>query len=243
MTALEHRVGRIATADLGTLTAFRGHAGWALRADGADHWWLRVPATDEDVFRKLPLLGRWSLDDAGLLVRDGRRVPEALLPGDGWQSLAVVLPVAPPPRNVPGMPPPAAGFALVPDDMEQAAGALLGSFADFAAWADTAIAQRLAVLEFACAADGRAFITGHPLPPMPGTAFHRHGRLWLPCGWRLPDHAWPELLEEMLKLGRNRMALLHPDGSHEVFDEENLVPATRAAVRTTAGMIRERSET
>lgn len=198
MNSLEHRVGRIATADLGALAAFRGHAGWSLCPDGADQWWLRVPATDEDHFRKLPLLGRWSSDDAGLLVRDGRRVPEAPLPRDGWQSPAALLPLSPPQRNVPGMPPQAAGFALERDDTELAAGALLGGFADFAAWADTAIAPRLAGLKFACAMNGRAFIAGHPLPPIPGAAFHRQGRLWLPCGWRLPDHAWPDLLEEVL---------------------------------------------
>lgn len=242
MNSLEHRVGRIATADLGALAVFRGHVGWALCPDDADQWWLRVPATDEDHFRKLPLLGRWSPDDAGLLVRDGRRVPEAPLPRDGWQSLVALLPLSPPQRNVPGMPPPAVGFGLERDVAEHAAAALLGSFADFAAWADTAITPRLAGLKFACAADGRVFIAGHPLPPIPGAAFHRQGRLWLPCGWRLPDHAWPDLLEEVLKLGRNRLALFHPDGSHEELDEENLVPATRAAVRTTASMNRERSE-
>ena len=124
-------------------------------------------------------------------------------------------------------------FRLERDDADHPAAALLCRGEIFAAWAETAFAPRLECLRFACCDDGRTFVAGHPLPAIPGAGFHRLGRLWLPCGWRLPDHAWPELLEEVLGLGANRMTILHPDGSHEELDEENLVPATRAAVRTT----------
>jgi hypothetical protein len=244
LSAIEQRIGRIATADLGVLAAFRDRTGWALRDEdsGSGFHWLRVPATDEDLFRKLPLVGRWSMDSEYRLTRDGRLVAEALLPTDGWQSLAAMIAVMPPGRGAPGMPPPAVSFRLVPDGEMQQAGALLCRLTDFAAWADSALAPRFAGLRFAATDDGRVFVSGHPLPAIAGASFYRNGRLWLPCGWKLPDHTWPELLESVLKLGRNRLALLHPDGSHEELDEENLVPATRAAVRTTANINRERSE-
>jgi hypothetical protein len=238
----EHRVGRIASADLRALAAHRGRRGWALRAEGPKHFWLRVPAADEAAFRMLPLTGRWSPDDEGRMVRDGRRVVESVLPDDGWQPLTESLPLAPPRRNMPGMAPAPAAFELVRAEEEQPAGALLCRLEDFAAWTDTAITPRLSVLDFAAAADGRAFICGHPLPPVKGGVFHRAGRLWLPCGWQLPEHAWPELLEEMLGLGRSRTAIFHADGGHEILADENRVPATRAAVRTTARRMRERSE-
>jgi hypothetical protein len=241
LSAIEQRIGRIATADLGVLAAFRDRSGWTLRDEGDGFHWLRVPATDEDLFRKLPLSGRWSLDSDQRLTRDGRLVAEALLPTDGWQSLAAVIAVLPPLRGAPGMPPPAVSFQLEPDAEMQAAGALLCRFSDFATWADGALAPRFAGLRFAATDDGRVFVSGHPLPSIAGASHYKRGRLWLPCGWRLPDHTWPDLLESVLKLGRNRLALLYPDGSHEELDEENLVPATRAAVRTTANMRRERS--
>lgn len=233
MTDTLHRVGKIDARDLGALAGHRGLSGWSLCPDADGTFWLKVPPADEDAFRKLPLIGRWSADAAGKLVREGRVVPEALLPADGWQTLATLLPVAPPMRGAPGMPPPAVAFCLEPDDSGHPAAALLCRRETFTAWAANAFAPRLDCLRFACCEDGRIFVAGSPLPPLPGTGFHRIGRLWLPCGWRLPDHAWPELLEEVLGLGRNRMSLLHPDGSHEDLDEENLVPATRAAVRTT----------
>lgn len=131
------------------------------------------------------------------------------------------------------MPPPAITFHLETDDADHPADALLCTGEIFAAWVETAFSPRLECLRFACCEDGRTFVAGLPLPAVPGAGFHRLGRLWLPCGYRLPEHAWPELIEELLGLGRNRMAILHPDGSHEELDEENLVPATRAAVRTT----------
>lgn len=234
VTATEHRVGRIAATDLGSLASYRGFAGWSLCAAGADEFWLRVPVEDEEIFRKLPLLGRWSADAAGLLVREGRRVPEAVLPANDWQTVAAFLTVMPPLRGAPGMPPPAVAYHLEMDDADHPAAALLCRMEALAAWAETAFAQRLECLRFACCEDGRTFVAGLPLPAIPGAGFHLLGRLWLPCGYRLPDHAWPELIEELLGLGSNRLAILHPDGSHEELDEENQVPATRAAVRSTS---------
>lgn len=233
MSGPEHWVGRIATTDLGALASHRGLAGWELCADGAEQFWLRVPLTDEAIFRKLPLLGRWVSDADGVLVREGRRVPEIMLPEKGWQSVSELLAVSPPLRGTPGMRPAAVGFSLDTDGANHPAAALLCESSVFSAWAETAFAPRLECLRFACCEDGRAFVAGVPLPAIPGTGFHRVGRLWLPCGYRLPDHVWPELLEEMLGLGANRTSLFHPDGSHEELDEENLVPATRAAVRSS----------
>jgi hypothetical protein len=231
VTAIKHRVGRIATTDIGALAIHRGLAGWSLCPAGPQEFWLRVPPEDEGVFRKLPLLGRWSADAEGSLVREGRRVPEAMLPAEGWQTVATYLTVGPPQRSAPGMPPPAVAFQLEVDSADHPAAALLCDGENFAAWVETAFARRLDRLRFACCNDGRLFVAGLPLPAIPGAGFHQLGRLWLPCGYRLPDHVWPELIEEMLVPGRNRMAVLHPDGSHEELDEENLVPASRAAVR------------
>ena len=233
MSAVTHRVGRIAASDLLVLAAYRSLPHWQLRADGTDAYWLRVAADDEEIFPKLPLLGRWTADATGQLTREGHRVPEAVLPQEGWREVADLLPIVPPRRGAPGMPAPAVAFQLVPDDAGHAAGALICHFADFSCWASTALSVRIECLRFACCEDGRAMVVGSPLPPLPGAGFHRMGRLWLPCGWRLPDHVWPELLEEILGLGSNRMSLLHPDGSHEEVDQENLIPATRPAVRTT----------
>lgn len=233
MSATEYRVGRLAATDLLSLAAFRAREGWLLCPDGAGHFWLKAPAADEESFRKLPLTGRWTGDREGRLIRDGGRVPEALLPAEGWRPVATELGVTPAPRGLPGMPPPAVRFRLERDEADLPAAALICRREIFSQWAETAFAPRLDSLRFACCEDGRAFVTGDPLPPLPGAGFHRLGRLWLPCGYRLPDHVWPELLEEVLGLGRNRLTILHPDGRHEELDEENLAPATRAAVRIT----------
>ena len=231
---MEHHVGRIRAHDLDTLMIHRDLTGWWLRPDGRDFYLLKVPAFDESLFQKLPLLGRWTLDGSGRMIREGKRVPEALLPEDGWQSLAGLLPIAPPSRGAPGMPPAAVGFTLVVDDAGHPATALLCRREDFTAWATTAFAPRIECLRFACCEDDRAFVAGTPLPPLPGAGFHRLGRIWLPCGWQLPDFTWPELIEDMLALGNNRFCILHPDGSHEELDMENLIPATRSSVRSSA---------
>lgn len=233
MTKMAHWVGKISCRDLTVLAAYRDRTDWVLLADGQESYWLKVPPSDEECFRKLPLLGRWMADQEGRITREGKRIAEAQLPSAGWQALASHLPIGSPPRGAPGMPPQGMAFQLVADDSGHAATGLLCRNDDLASWASHAFVTRIECLRFARCEDDRAFVVGTPLPPLPGGGFYRIGRLWLPCGWNVPDSIWPELLEEILGLGRNRMALFHPDGSYEELDEENLVPATRAAVRNS----------
>jgi hypothetical protein len=49
----------------------------------------------------------------------------------------------------------------------------------------------------------------------------------------LPDYAWPELVEGLLNLGSGVFAVIHAEGEHDEIAEENLIPASRAAVRNT----------
>lgn len=234
MSRTEQRVGKIAAGDLGGLQACRARPGWKLLPDHDGSFWLCVPANDDELFRKLPLIGRWTAVDGGKIVREGKRVPEARMPDGAWQPVQALLPILPPARGAPGMPPPPVNFHLNPDDAWLSAGAMMCVWSAFAAWAESAFEPRFDKLQFARSDDDRAFVTGEPLPAIPGNGFYRQGRLWLPCGYRLPDHVWPELLEETLGLGANRFTILHADGSHEEMDYGNLVPATRAAVRITA---------
>lgn len=233
MSGADQRVGKLAAGDLAALAAYRALSGWMLREADDSTYWLRVPASDEKSFRKLPLLGRWSAGKNSQITRDGRRVPEALLPSDGWQPVASLLPLGSPERGMPGMAPAPVDFTLETDTADLPAEALLCTLQDFAAWAETALAQRLAVLQLACCEDSRVFLTGAPLPGIRGRGFHRIGKLWLPCGYRLPDHLWPGLLEDFFRIGGSRFALLHADGSFESLDSENLIPASRAVVRAT----------
>jgi len=229
-----HLVGLIESADLPILAPHRAATGWEMLAADRSRFWLRVPTADADDFSRLPLSGRWSADGAGQLVRLGKRVPDQIVPMQGWQPVAVFLPVGLPARGSVGMPPAAVAFRLEQHGQEPPTGALMCRWTDFAAWATDAFAPRLNHLRFACCDDGRVFVTGQPLPPVRGGGFYQIGRLWLPCGWCLPDHVWPELVEELLRLGTSRLALLHADGSYEELPEENFVAASRVAVRLSA---------
>lgn len=235
MTIPEYYVGKIASDDLQSLAPHRALPGWELMVAEAGSCWLRVPLTNAAIFAVLPLSGRWTVDGGGLLTRIGRRVAELRLETGEWQPVSKMLPVGPPARGGVGMIPPAADFMLEIEHEEQPAEALLARWVDFAHWADTAFSPRLASLQFARCDDDRVLVTGKPVPPIRGTGFHRVGRLLLPGGYRLPDHVWPQLVEESLGLGANRMALIHSDGSYESVAEENFIPASRAAVRVTEG--------
>jgi hypothetical protein len=235
---MSFRVGLLAGGDLAALAPWRARPGWELRPDGAGSFWLRVPADDEAAFRLLPLLERRSEVRPGVLVRDGRLTPDALLPGDGWLPVAELLPLEPPPRGTRGMPPPPIPVRLEPCATATEAGALCCRMEHFAAWAETAFANRLARLRFAVCEVGSALVTGDPPPAVPGTPHWLLGKLWLPCGWRLPAWIRPEVFEETLGLGSNRAAILDPGGGWDVLDVENLIPAHRASVRASWSALR-----
>lgn len=221
----------MAVRDLEILAPFRARQEWQLCPGTNDTFWLRVPWADEEEFRNLPLLGRWHCGATGLLTRLGHKVPELALPERGWLKLNECLTVGVPTRGAVGMLPVAVSFALESSSEDILPTALLCHWDDFRAWADHALAPRIECLRFAKCEDDRTFVMGAPLPPVRGKGFHRSGRLWIPCGFVLPGHVWPELLEERIALGGSRLALMHPDGSHEIFAEEHFVSASRATIR------------
>ncbi len=230
----ESCIGLIAAQDLGMLAAYRS-SGWEICPADGDRFWLRVPVSDLVTFARLPLYGRWMEGPGGRLTRPGHQVPDRVLPASGWCELAKRMPIGFPACGAPGMPAAPIAIALEAGDPGIETEALLCRWTDFAGWVEHAFSIRTGGLKFARCDDERVFVIGRPLPPLRGSGFHRTGRLLIPGGHRLPDHLWPELLEELLDPGGIGLTMIHPDGSHEILEEAHLVPVTRSAVRLTEG--------
>ena len=195
------------------------------------HLWVRGPAQPDGRF--LPAVARFTADAEGRLTPPGGRVPRARWPQGPWQPLAEFLRIQPPSSHLPGHPVAPIPWSLVPSAQFRPPGLLIVPFETLALWGLAAPAVRLAPLRFAVSHDRRACVTGNPLPPLAGAGWWMEGGLALPAGWGFPRGLTAALAAKSLSLGASEIALLHPDGTAERFDDACFVPVTRSALRAT----------
>ncbi len=178
-------------------------------------------------------MARYRSDARGLLTPLDGCVPVAQAPAGPWMPLAEILPVQSAVPGFPGRTRQRVEVALVRAGREQPAQALLLPLAELLPWVEQAPRIRLERLQFAAAADGRAFVKGTPLPPVAGTAFYFAGAMALPCGWEFAPHLWHGWVEKALAVPSGCMALVHSDARIELIGAEGFAPLTLAAVRRT----------
>ncbi len=223
---------RLHADDAAALGPLRTRAGWALcEADGT--LWLQCPDTAEAECAALPCGGRYRSDARGLLTPLHGTLPVAQAPAGPWLPLAEALAVQQVTAVMPGRTRERLTISLVRIGSESPAQALLLPLASLAAWVENAPRIRLNLLQFAAAADGRTFVRGTPLPPVPGSPFYLRGALALPCGWDFAPHVWAGWVEKSLAVPAGALALVHEDASMEMIGAEGFSPLTLAAVRRT----------
>jgi hypothetical protein len=226
---------RLGCDEVGPLARLRNIAGLRV-AETNDALWLRAGAGDEPLERLLAGLGgeRFVLIEQAQLVPWGLRVPSERLPPLTWQPLAdwasVRLPVAALAAQVSLRQP----LRLVRGGQEQPPTALLVEWRRWQSYATTAAEVRLRSLVFALSSDNRALIWGTPLPPIPGQQFAIEGGIAAPCGWSLTPAVGSNVVRKVLNLAEGDLALFAIDGTFERIAGENLVKASRSAVRASA---------
>lgn len=226
---------RLSAADLPSLASRRARPGWLLSADEGDGMrWLQCPESDSAETAAVPALERHTDNGNGLLIPQGKIVPAAPAPRGPWLPLADALPVIPSPARSPGRVLAGATVELVRTAHSRPEEALLTDTNSLARWAETAPRVRMDRLRFAAAEDGRAFVSGSPLPSLPGAPCYFMGALALPCGWEPAPHLAPAWLEKALAPPRGAVALIHPDGRVELISQESFLPLTLGAARRTS---------
>lgn len=168
------------------------------------------------------------------LVRAGCRVPNARLPEGDWRPLSKVLRLILPAARFPANRPQPVACGVERGFWEAAATGLLLTGQAWLEYVERAPQMRLNPLVFAASAQGEAFVTGSPLPPLAGIQYYERLGVWLPLGWVWRPAVSPTVARSILGLtSDDDWALWRQAGSWQHLSRQNLTSATRAAARAT----------
>lgn len=195
---------------------------------GGDFKASRLPV----LLRSLPALRTFRVE-SGLLFPLQGKTPTGRLPALKWTPIRdyveVVVPVPAPAASTGRQLP----FRLVPATEPEAGTALLTDLETWKGFAEGAAAVRLEQLRFAVCEDGRVLVMGRPLPRLPGQEYRTEQALLIPAGWK-PEYGFmTSLLSQRLVPDAGSWILVAPDGQWERIMNQDLVKATRSAIRMT----------
>ena len=200
-----------------------------------DHIWLRgiSPHQPEKALRQLPVLHTYLLDAEERLFLSGKRTPHSALPYLSWEPLLSFIKAELPMSALPARLQEQYMPVLVPSGIPAEVQALLTSLQTWKEYAETAPLIRLQRLRFAATEDGRALITGTPVPSIPGKVYTIRYNILLPAGYDFDLPALASLTAARLNPENTALLLFHVNGQWERIPAQNFVRATRSAIRLT----------
>jgi hypothetical protein len=241
---------RLAVTDAASLAPLRLTRGIEV-AQKEPFVWVRGPSNDEKVerlLRALPAVARYEVIGGNRLRNLESRIPSETLPALNWQPvntwLRVEMPTASSPLPSPPMEereiaesPSPVPIRIVRSAEECPIALLMTSLAEWREFALNAPEIRLRRLRFAVDGAGNVVVRGKPLPPLPGRQFVLNDNIAVQAGFAWEPAASADVLSRRLGLSADALAVFHEDGTFSRIEDEQFVPATRSAVRETAGLV------
>jgi hypothetical protein len=247
----------LAPADAASLAPLRLTRGIEV-AEKEPFVWVRGASSDEKIerlLRALPAIARYEVTSGNRLRNLETRIPAETLPALNWQPINTWLRVQMP-STIPvdeartsyvgKSPPPHVGgyegygtvaLRMIRSAEERPIALLMTSLDDWREFALNAPEIRLRQLRFAVEESGNVVVRGKPLPPLPGRQFVLHGNVAVQAGFTWEPAVSSDVLSRRLGLSADALALFHEDGTFSRIEAEQFVPATRSAVRETAGFV------
>ncbi|WNJ19288.1 hypothetical protein [Pontibacter sp. G13] len=187
-------------------------------------WSEKVPK----ILLQIPNDGVFYLDDRRRLFPMEGITPVGTMPNLNWQSLQALFPIDVPTASLPGQGIQPVTLQLIADTACPAPNALLIEEDHWDTFLQTAPAFKLAKWEYARSNTKQILVLGAPLPPLPGTSYHRSGQLLIPTGWRFQTPDLAGLFEaQAVPMGLG-LALVHPDGNWEHISLMDILPVSRS---------------
>ena len=196
-----------------------------------------VKGITEILAHKLPAQNTYLLDQNNYLFPLGSITPTGKLKELKWIPINEFIKAEFPISLLPGIVNETYMVKLVPSDKPQKSNAL---FTDFYLWenyVNSASEIRLNNLIFSVSETKQVIIIGDPLPPIPGEEYWIQENILLPCGYSFEMPIIADLISDKLNPEKSALLLFEINGEWEKIFLENLVPATRSAVRLTNKII------
>ena len=223
-------------ADLSAAGRLRQVAGIEV-CEGPDQVWLRGPALDEKLHRRLAAIPggqRFYVLADGQLQPVASRLPKGRLPGGPWTPLPKWLALGLPPATLAGRSAERAPMVLVRSAHAETASVLLTTIDRWEAYATGAAQVRLDRWQFALADDGRVVVRGEPLPPLPGQRWVDREGIAVPAGWHWSPPVEAAIVRAVFALEPGDFVLWQSDGTWQRIRAADFTPAGRSAVRASA---------
>jgi hypothetical protein len=208
--------------------------------EAEDAIWLRGRDLGEKLAHQLRLLPgarRYAVWDDGQLQAVGTTAPKGHLPQGPWLAINRWLQLELPRAGWPSVAPATVRLSVVRSSDAHDATLLITTLDAWLAYGSTAPQLRLERLAFAMNDAGRVVVLGSPLPPLRGQRWVDRDGIATPAGWTWEPAVDPDVLRDLFALEPNDLALLHTDGTWEHILADNLVRATRSAIRQTAEQV------
>ncbi len=227
---------RLARADAVAVNALRLVPGLEVAEDDGDIWLRGNSAVEEfeHTLQALPALERFEWLPPDRLRPIYSRLPTVLLPSLTWQPIGKWSQVALPTAALMVQEPIAVSLCLERSAEEKPANVLLTDFKEWMAFALQAAEIRLGRLKFAVSSQREVVIWGTPLPPIPGQPFVEVAGIAVRAGFCWRPAVSPQVLRQVFQAGEEALVLWRGDGSVSRLHPEQLLPASRRAVRATA---------
>jgi hypothetical protein len=132
---------------------------------------------------------------------------------------------------------PSVSIRIIQSVEERPIDLLMMNLDDWREFALNAPEVRLRQLRFAVDEAGHVVVRGEPLPPVRGRQFVLDGNIAVQAGFTWEPAVSADVLSRRLGLSAEALALFHDDGTFSRIESEQFVPATRSAVRETAGFV------
>lgn len=200
------------------------------------HIWLRITRLSKDDQRQLravPGALRYERMADNVLRPWGALLPTRRLPDASWQPLREVLALALKTRPGNTSVTPALALTLVREHRERPAAALRTTLREFSAYADRAPLARLTRLHLLANSRGEALLFGSPLPPLPGQRYWESEQIFVAAGYCWQPAVDATVIRRVLRCDALDLILWHADASWQAVSRDQLVLATRSAVRAT----------
>lgn len=218
---------RLAPGAIASLDPLRLGAGIDLCEHGGELWLRGSGESPRDV----PWSGRYELQDDGTIREPGHHLPAGGLPTSEWHPLAESLRVARPALVREGFPPPPITLALAPCAEWREPGMIKLPAEAWLAFAETAPAIRLDRLRFALIEAGTAFVTGDPLPSLPGARYVVRDGIATPAGFTWTPRVGAATVRAALRLGDEETVVFLPERACLRIPARAWQPAARAIIR------------